>query len=231
MDYTQEMTQIKEEIIQLIETHVTSRDTVKLLEFLETSDFYHAPCSRQYHLHFPGGLAKHSLNVYKLFSLKNKIFKFELEEEAVVLMGILHDACKINAYKIKEPEDPSPAQLKYLVSFTEDIPEDLTKDWASKLIDWYKTKSEEPMPKNEISYVINDDFPFGHGEKSVVVINEHFQLTKSEMLAIRFHIGTYDTFGTYFTNRCYMDTKKLYPFAVALFTADYEACYIMEQNK
>ena len=42
-------------------------------------------------------------------------------------------------------------------------------------------------------YRVNDRFPFGHGEKSVYQISRFMYLTDEEALAIRWHMGAYDT--------------------------------------
>ena len=44
----------------------------ELIKFLETSDFFRAPASSKHHGVFPGGLAKHSLNVFMLLKEKNE---------------------------------------------------------------------------------------------------------------------------------------------------------------
>lgn len=40
-------------------------------------------------------------------------------------------------------------------------------------------------------YTVDDKFPFGHGEKSVYLINECINLTPEEAMAIRWHMGAY----------------------------------------
>ena len=49
----------------------------------------------------------------------------------------------------------------------------------------HKTSDAKP-------YRIEDDFPFGHGERSVLYASRHVQLTKNEMLLIRWHMGPYE---------------------------------------
>ena len=39
---------------------------------------------------------------------------------------------------------------------------------------------------------MKDRFPFGHGEKSVFLIERHMRLTDAEALAIRWHMGAFD---------------------------------------
>ncbi|HQQ28660.1 MAG TPA: hypothetical protein PKY58_14170, partial [Syntrophales bacterium] len=68
-----------------------------LIEFLEESDFFQAPCSTVFHLAQPGGLAEHSLNVYYL--LKEKWQRFHLTEviahESIIICALGHDLCKV----------------------------------------------------------------------------------------------------------------------------------------
>ena len=45
-----------------------------------------------------------------------------------------------------------------------------------------------PTFKNE-----RPEFPYGHGEKSVDILRDYIQLTLNEKLAIRYHMGPYDS--------------------------------------
>ena len=42
-------------------------------------------------------------------------------------------------------------------------------------------------------YTVDDAFPFGHGEKSVYLIERFMRLKPVEAMAIRWHMGAYDT--------------------------------------
>lgn len=53
-------------------------------------------------------------------------------------------------------------------------------------------KVEYYEPKDDGGYRVNDQFPFGHGEKSVYQISRFMYLTDEEALAIRWHMGAYD---------------------------------------
>jgi 23S rRNA maturation-related 3'-5' exoribonuclease YhaM len=57
---------IKDKIVNLLRQ--TNRPGIEnLINYLQNeSDFFTAPCSSQYHLPMPGGLAQHSLNVHDL---------------------------------------------------------------------------------------------------------------------------------------------------------------------
>lgn len=41
-------------------------------------------------------------------------------------------------------------------------------------------------------YTIDDQYPIGHGEKSVILLQPYIKLTKDEILAIRWHMGGFD---------------------------------------
>ena len=71
-------------------------------------------------------------------------------------------------------------------------------------------------------YTVEDTIPYGHGEKSVMMITEYIKLTVEEKYAIRWHMGftepkeLYTTLGEAF---------KKYPVALLVHEADLEATY------
>ena len=81
-------------------------------------------------------------------------------------------------------------------------------------------------------YVIDDTFPIGHGEKSVIMLqNIGLRLSIEEMLAIRYHMGAWD--GALLTN----DVKYAYnkaldecPLIVLLQNADNTSSLIFENK-
>ena len=87
--------EIKERILWLLRT--TNRDGIEdLIRYLETSDFFTAPASTKYHCNYEGGLAEHSLNVYRNLSelVKGKDFK----SDTLIICALLHDICKTFFY-------------------------------------------------------------------------------------------------------------------------------------
>ena len=71
-------------------------------------------------------------------------------------------------------------------------------------------------------YTIEDTIPYGHGEKSVMMITEYIKLTSEEKYAIRWHMGFTEPKEVYGTiGQAY----KKYPIALLLFEADLEATY------
>ena len=78
-------------------------------------------------------------------------------------------------------------------------------------------------------YKVEDIFPFGHGEKSVYLIERFIRLKPAEAMAIRWHMGGFDEAvkgGSFAISLAY----EKYPFAVKLHLADLEATYLREKN-
>ncbi len=76
-------------------------------------------------------------------------------------------------------------------------------------------------------YTIEDKFPFGHGEKSVFLIERFMRLKVEEAIAIRWHMGGFDDTaksGGYTISNAF----EMYPLAVKLHIADIEATYLRE---
>ncbi len=75
----------------------------KLLAWLEESDFYICPASRQYHGAYRGGLLEHSLNVYdELKRLLKAYPEVEIPEESVIISALFHDLCKVDFYTVEK---------------------------------------------------------------------------------------------------------------------------------
>ena len=72
--------------------------------------FYNAPASVKYHNNTIGGLAKHSLDVYREAKTMYEDFvnmgeKLPFGMDSIILCSLLHDVCKMDEY---EKEGPSP---------------------------------------------------------------------------------------------------------------------------
>lgn len=76
-------------------------------------------------------------------------------------------------------------------------------------------------------YLIDDELPLGHGDKSVIMIMGFMRLTVDEMLTIRWHMGGYVAPQDY--NTCSAAWNKCKG-AVCLHTADLEASYLYEEH-
>lgn len=84
-----------------------------LLKWMESNGFFEAPASKRHHGAEPGGLAKHSINVFKRIMQLNteeerrqQSLNYDLETLAVC--GLLHDLCKIDAYRLAEGQQGKP---------------------------------------------------------------------------------------------------------------------------
>ena len=78
-------------------------------------------------------------------------------------------------------------------------------------------------------YMIEDSFPYGHGEKSVFLIERFLRLKTSEAIAIRWHMGGFDDAargGSFAISQAY----DRYPLAVKLHLADLESTYLREKG-
>ena len=186
--------QNKQDFVNILKNNVQREGVDKLLEWLETTDFYTCPASTKYHLSEEGGLCQHSLNVYERLE---KLMITEYGEdgynkESVALCGLLHDICKNNYYKVE----------------MRNVKEDGV--WVQK-----------PY------YTVDDQLPYGHGEKSVYIINGFVRLTREEAVAINWHMGGFDVRvqgGSLDYSRAY----NKYPLAILLHIADLEATFLDE---
>ena len=74
-------------------------------------------------------------------------------------------------------------------------------------------------------YTVDDTIPYGHGEKSVMMVSEYIKLTPEEKYAIRWHMGFTEPKELYGTIS--MAYKK-YPLALLMHEADLEATYFYD---
>ena len=78
-------------------------------------------------------------------------------------------------------------------------------------------------------YTSEDPFPYGHGEKSVFLVERFVRLTTEEAMAIRWHMGGFDD-SARAGNYAIGEAFKRYPLAVMAHLADLEATYLLEKN-
>ncbi len=78
-------------------------------------------------------------------------------------------------------------------------------------------------------YAVDDQFPYGHGEKSVFLIERFVRLKPSEAAAIRWHMGGFDDSvkaGSFYLTHAY----EKYPLAVKVHLSDLESTYLKERG-
>lgn len=188
---------------------VNRRDgAVAMLHWLtHETDFFEAPASSKHHLARPGGLAIHSLNVYRrlqeitIRDMGDKIPRYPVYlppelAETVAILGLLHDVCKVGVYhqetKRRKNQD--------------------TGKWED-----YQ------------GYTFRDPLPLGHGEKSLYLISKYMKLTDEEALAIRWHMGAYDD-AVKGGSRSMTEAMELTPWVWRLHEADMCAAWIDERS-
>ncbi len=197
----------------------------ELLAWLASTDFYDAPASTRFHLSRPGGLAEHSIHVYKrlrqlymaehaVSDAHGKSHLKEQEEETIAIVGLLHDICKANCYvrqpknqKVYDPEKVAAADAWQV-----------KRDSAGSYI-W----------ETVTGYRFEDSFPYGHGEKSVYIISKFMKLTDEEAMAIRWHMGFSDSdfkAGGFSVGNAF----RTCPLAVLAHVADIQATYLDERE-
>lgn len=95
-------------------------------------------------------------------------------------------------------------------------------------VNYYKMDTKN-VKKNgawvqEPYYTVEDMFPMGHAEKSIIIAQQYIQLTEVEIAMIRNHMGGFvDT--SYFSSS---DLFNKYPESLVLHMADMRATYILE---
>lgn len=189
----------KEMIIKILRE--TGRAEIEsLITFLENSDFFKAPASTKYHGAYDGGLAEHSLHVWYLLNHKNLYFHLDLSTDNIAIVALLHDVCKINFYG---------KEMKNVIKGMKD------NGYGKQVKDW----------QEEETVVVKDQFPIGHGEKSVITLLRYIQLTDLEIAMIRWHMGGYVPRDEY---RDLDNAVNMYPAIVALHAADLEATHLLK---
>ena len=165
----EQIAQNKQEFINICRQEIDRPGLEKLLEYLEDSDFFTAPSSTQFHLNEKGGLCKHSLNVYR-----TAVQIYETTVRPAILSGVSPFTEEISKESIA------------IATLFHDLCKTKIYHEAEK---W--RKDENGRWESYLGYELKDDFPFGHGEKSVFLIERFMRLKVEEAIAIRWHMGAW----------------------------------------
>ena len=76
-------------------------------------------------------------------------------------------------------------------------------------------------------YKVEDNLPYGHGEKSVYMISGFMKLTREEAMAINWHMGAFDP-RAQANSVVLSNVFYRYPIAFLFHLADYMATYLDE---
>ena len=156
----------KEKFIELLQS-TGRRGVDDVIETLEKQGFFDAPASTRFHLAYEGGLLEHSLGVCRIALMVRK---------QVLLVR-------------PELEPQLPIESIILTTLLHDVCKAEIYKRAIK-----RRKNERGIWEDYEGYDVDySDFPVGHGEKSVIVLLQSgLELTKEEILAIRWHMSAWD---------------------------------------
>lgn len=189
---------LKEEFVTIYRANIKRDGADKLLDYMlsDHSDFFTAPASTRFHGAHAGGLLEHSLNVYHC--LKDYLSRPRAKE----------------LYRMDYSEE-SIALCALL--------HDICKMNFYK-VDYRNAKNEAGVWEKVPYYTIEDNLPYGHGEKSVYIISGYMRLAREEAFAIRYHMGFSGVEDKNNVGRSF----EMFPLAFALSVADMEATYYLE---
>lgn len=165
-----EIAKNKETFIQLCKKYIQREGLEKVLAYLEHSDFFTAPSSTGFHLNEEGGLCLHSIHVFE-----NACRIYDHIALPYIKEGISPFECEISRENIA------------IAALFHDI---CKVKLYHKVEKWKKDSNNKWM--SYPGYEVKDEFPFGHGEKSCLMLSWYMRLKPEEMLAIRWHMGMFD---------------------------------------
>ena len=190
----------KDEFLEIYRANIHREGAEALLDYLDNkSDFFTAPASTRYHGAYAGGLCDHSVNVYHC--LRDYLSRARVQE----LYGLEYSE-----------------ETVALVALLHDVCK----------VGCYKSgtrnvKGSDGKWTAVPTFFFDDPLPYGHGEKSVYIVNGFLRLTREEAMAIRWHMG----FSGDEDKRLVGQALQQYPLAFALSVADMEATYFLEKDE
>lgn len=141
-----------------------------LIQWMRDNGFYNAPCSTQHHLSNEGGLAEHSLNVYKTMTdmVSNTALFGSLEEpnESIIIASLLHDLGKAGQFG-------KPNYIENMISDRKG---------------GFKQSDKKPFEINKELLTVP------HEVRSIQIAMQFIDLTEEENWAILMHNGLYGDF-------------------------------------
>lgn len=171
----------------------------RLLDWIRSTDFFTAPASTRFHGSYPCGLVQHSLNVY---------------------YRLLH------LYKSEYGENLTEDQQETIaiVALLHDICKANFYD-----VEMRNRKNEQGQCEKYPVYIVNDQLPYGHGEKSVYIVSGFMRLSREEAMAIRWHMGFSDN-DFRGGGQSVGNAFGMHPLAVLVHNADLQATYLDEKE-
>jgi len=90
---------------------------------------------------------------------------------------------------------------------------------------WVKNENTGWKWTEEPTWKVVDQKPYGHGEKSVIILQKYIELTHAEILMVRWHMGSWEpgVLFPYPTGFSFSKATELCPGIIAISCADQEA--------
>lgn len=181
----------------------TNREGIEnVIMQLRSMDFYKCPASTKYHGNYEGGLLDHSLLVCS------------------VAIGIYESMSKISAKKMETISRDNIIISALLhdvckANYYQKGTKNVKIDGSWKLVETYE---------------VDDQFPFGHGDKSVVLLSMWgLKMTTSEMLAIKWHMANFDLpYGQ--AQKTFLEAKMMCPLVSIILSADNLSSQVLEDT-
>ncbi len=187
----------KQKFVEIFKNNIKRDGADKLLEWLQKTDFFTAPASSKFHSNCEGGLCLHSLNVYE------RMKKLCIQEFG------------------ENYQDKISEESLAIITLLHDVCK----------INTYKQELRNVKVDGEWVqkpyFVVDEELPYGHGEKSVYILSGFIKLSREEAMAINWHMGGFDARvlgGSYALSSAFYK----YPIAVLLHMADFMATYLDE---
>lgn len=187
----------KQKFVEIFKNNIKRDGADKLLEWLQKTDFFSAPASSKFHSNMEGGLCLHSLNVYE------RMKKLCIQEFG------------------ENYQDKISEESLAIITLLHDVCK----------INTYKQELRNVKVDGEWVqkpyFVVDEELPYGHGEKSVYILSGFIKLSREEAMAINWHMGGFDARvlgGSYALSSAFYK----YPIAVLLHMADFMATYLDE---
>lgn len=198
---------MKDRFVELYQQLITRPGADKLLAWLETTDFFEAPASTRSTCPRPGGLVEHSIHVYHRLHDLFVSERQNRENEPFI--------------ELSDSEEETIAICGLL--------HDICKA-NFYAVEMRNRKNEQGQWEKYPFYVVNDQLPYGHGEKSVYIISGFMKLTREEAMAIRWHMGFSDNdfrAGGFSVGNAF----EKFPLALLTHMADLQATYLDEPRE
>lgn len=196
----------KEKFIKLLKS--TNREGMEIIiEKLEELGFFTAPASSKFHLNHDGGLIEHSLNVCEIaLDLREIMIRKDLSLSELL-----------------------PIDSVIISSLLHDVcKSDIYKSAVKK------QKNSKGVWGEVMGYDVDyNNFPLGHGEKSVIVLLKNgLKLTDNEIMAIRWHMNAWDIpFHSPDIKGNFMKAKEICPLLTLIIAADGLSASLLERKK